>query len=139
MFRTVFAASLLAAVAAMAPALRAAQPDSAPALAGVTEWLHQIDAGKYGESWDAASSYFRGAVSRGKWIDAMSGVRKPLGSIERRFVKSADFRTSLPGAPDGEYFVIQFETNFEHKQDSVETVTAAKEGNAWKPAGYFIK
>ena len=139
MLRHVLGVSLLLAAAALSPTLRAAQPDSAPALAGTIEWLHQIDAEKYGESWDAASSYFQGAVSRRKWIDAMTGVRKPLGSIERRFVKSAEFHTSLPGAPDGEYFVIQFETNFEQKQNAVETVTAARQGKDWKPAGYFIK
>jgi hypothetical protein len=138
MLRSVLAVSLFVS-AALAPALRAAPPDSGPALAGAIEWLHQIDAEKYGESWDSASSYFRGAVSRPKWIDAMTGVRKPLGSIERRFVKGAEFQTSLPGAPDGEYFVIRFETNFEHKQNAVETVTVARQGNVWKPSGYFIQ
>jgi len=138
MVRRILAITLLAG-ASLVPALHAADPDSAPALAATIEWLHQIDAGKYGASWDAASGYFKGALSREKWIEAMNGARKPLGSIERRFLKGAKFRTSLPGAPDGEYFVIQFETNFEHKQNSVETVTAAREGSAWKPAGYFIK
>ena len=138
MVRRIFAVSLLAAVA-LVPTLHAAEPDSAPALAATIDWLHTIDAEKYGESWDAASVYFKGALSREKWIEAMTGTRKPLGSIERRFLKGATFETSLPGAPDGEYFVIQFETNFEHKQSSVETVTTVRQASAWKPAGYFIK
>ena len=37
------------------------------------------------------------------------------------------FRALLPGAPDGEYVVIQFETSFEKKKSSVETITPMKE------------
>ena len=48
--------------------------------------------------------------------------------------------TSLPGAPDGEYRVFQFDTSFEHKQTAVETVTAVLETDgSWRIAGYFIR
>lgn len=48
--------------------------------------------------------------------------------------------TSLPGAPDGEYVVIQFETSFEKKKSSLETVTPMKEKDgAWRVSGYYIK
>jgi hypothetical protein len=46
----------------------------------------------------------------------------------------------LPGAPDGEYVVIQYESSFEHKQAAVETVTPMldKDGT-WRVSGYFIR
>jgi hypothetical protein len=56
-----------------------------------------------------------------------------------RSLKSADYRRSLPGAPDGEYFVIQFATSFDRKESAVETVTAIKDKGAWRAAGYFIQ
>jgi hypothetical protein len=34
---------------------------------------------------------------------------------------------TLPGAPDGEYVVFQFNTSFEQKSAAVETVTAIRE------------
>ena len=48
--------------------------------------------------------------------------------------------TSLPGAPDGEYVVIQFEASFGNKRASVETVTPMldKDGQ-WRVSGYYIK
>jgi hypothetical protein len=115
------------------------KPDSFPAITAMTTWLHVIDAGRYGESWDGASKLFQGALTRQRWIDAMNGGRKPLGDLVKRYLKSADFRTTLPGAPDGEYFVIRFGASYADKADAVETVTAVREGGDWKAAGYFIK
>ena len=125
--------------AAFVPAARAAQPDSGAALMAAIPWLHGIDAGSYAESWDAASSGFRGAITREKWVETLNGARRPLGDLTQRHVTEATFHTSLPGAPDGEYFVIRFDASFAHKATAVETVTMVKEKDAWKAAGYFIR
>ena len=42
-------------------------------------WLILVDQGKYGESWDAAAALFQGAMGRGKWEEALTSVRTPLG------------------------------------------------------------
>jgi hypothetical protein len=131
-------ALILAGLVVSPAKVHAADPESAPAVRAMTAWLQTIDAGRYGETWDEASSGFKGAVTRERWIDAMKGVRKPLGDVTSRKLNSADFQRSLPGAPDGEYFVIQFHSSFSKKAEAVETVTTVKEGSAWKPAGYFI-
>jgi hypothetical protein len=55
-------------------------------------------------------------------------------------VKRARYETSLPGAPDGEYVVIQFETSFENKKAAIETVTPMFEKNrGWRVSGYYIQ
>lgn len=138
-------ATVLIAALALAAASSAARaddekpPDSFPAITAMTTWLHVIDAGKYGESWDQASRLFQGALTRERWVSAMDGGRKPLGDLIKRYLKSADYRRSLPGAPDGEYFVIQFGASYSGKAEAVETVTAVREAGDWKAAGYFIK
>jgi hypothetical protein len=67
-------------------------------------------------------------------------VRKPLGSLVSRKLKSAQEMESLPGAPDGRYIVMQFETSFTNKKSAVETVTFMLEKDGqWRAAGYFIK
>ena len=138
-FPTILAATLALGIAASAaPADAPKPPDSLPAVTAMTTWLHLIDAGKYGESWEQASTLFKGALTRDRWVSAMEGGRKPLGDLIKRYLKSADYRTSLPGAPDGEYFVIQFGASFSGKAEAVETVTAVHEGGDWKAAGYFI-
>ncbi len=48
--------------------------------------------------------------------------------------------SSLPGAPDGAYVVIQYGTSFENRKHAVETVTPMRERNgAWRVSGYFIR
>jgi opacity protein-like surface antigen len=130
---------VLAASAARAADEPPKPPDSQPAVAAMTTWLHVIDEGNYGKSWDDASKLFQGALGRERWIDTMNGGRKPLGDLVKRVLKSSTFRKALPGAPDGEYFVIQFNASYSGKADAVETVTAVHEGADWKAAGYFIK
>src|SRR5689334_23021559 len=85
------------------------------AIAAATSWLAIVDGGDYGRSWDEAASYFKANITRAAWTQAASGVRGPLGKLRSRTVKAAKYTTSLPGAPDGEYWVIQFTTSFEGK------------------------
>ena len=103
-------------------------------------WLAVVDSGDYGASWDQAAELFKAAVTRDQWQTALNSTRHPLGKLVSRKLKSVTYTKSLPGAPDGEYVVIQYETTFEHKQSAVETITPMldKDGN-WRVSGYFIK
>jgi hypothetical protein len=70
----------------------------------------------------------------------MKSFRKPLGMALTREIISKQYMTSLPGAPDGEYVVIQHSTSFENKKSTVETVTPMLDkDNIWRVSGYFIK
>jgi predicted Ser/Thr protein kinase len=103
-------------------------------------WLALIDQGDYPGSWKAAATYFQGAVTEASWENSMVSFRKPLGSLISRKLKSAQLMTEMPGAPDGQYVVMQFETSFEAKKTTIETVTfmQGKDGQ-WRAAGYYIK
>lgn len=121
------------------PAIAAETPE-AEALEAAETWLALVDSGDYAKSWDAAAAYFKGAITKEKWGQALKGVRPPLGKVLSREVKAKQFATSLPGAPDGEYVVIQFETSFENKSTAVETVTPMKdEDGKWRVSGYFVR
>ena len=125
----------------LAPAIASAD-DSAEkgAPAAAKSWLGQIDAGNYGKSWNDASAYFQGAVAEKAWIDALNGSRKPPGKLLSRKLGKAENAKSLPGAPDGNYVVMQYDTNFSNKKSAVETVTFVQEKDGkWKAAGYYIK
>jgi len=110
------------------------------AIASAEKWLKIVDKGKYIESWDEASEFFKQAVTREQWEQAVKAVRQPLGKLIVRKVKSATYTSSLPGAPDGQYVVIQFNTSFENKKSGIETVTPMidKDG-IWRVSGYYIK
>jgi hypothetical protein len=103
-------------------------------------WLTLIDAGKYGDSWNQAAQIFKVQIKKGQWETTVRAVRGPLGVLKSRTLKSATSRTSLPGAPDGEYVIIQYESSFENKQSAVETVTPMRDKDgAWRVSGYQIR
>jgi hypothetical protein len=109
------------------------------ALASATAWLALADGGKYPETWDQAAGYFRNALSKDQWVASLERGRTPLGKVVARKLKSKMYTRTLPGAPDGEYVVIMYDTEFENKRSAVETVTPMldKDGK-WRVAGYFI-
>jgi uncharacterized protein DUF4019 len=103
-------------------------------------WLKLVDDGKYEDSWTQAAKLFKGAVSKEHWRRVAAGVRTPLGKVVSRKVKSRQYLEQLPGAPDGKYVVIQYDTVFERKATAVETVTPMLDPDGtWRVSGYFIK
>ena len=117
------------------------EPEKEKAAAKVAEsWLKLVDNGDYDKSWKEVSEYLRNLVTMEQFGQSVKPVRSPLGKVISRKVKSTTYATSLPGAPDGEYVVVQFETSFENKKSAVETVTPKldKDGK-WRVSGYFIK
>ena len=131
---------LAALVICLLGASAAAETREIAALRAARAWLAAVDAGNYDGSWRAAAGYFQTAMSEEQWRVAMEGVRRPLGLLLAREVGSQTYATELPGAPDGEYVVIQFNTSFENKRTAVETVIPmVDDDGAWRVAGYLIK
>ncbi|WP_263367251.1 DUF4019 domain-containing protein [Edaphobacter bradus] len=103
-------------------------------------WLALVDSEQYDQSWKDAGPAFQSAVTQEKWTETIKRVRDQMGKLVVRRLKSASYSKSLPGAPDGEYEVIIFETSFEHKQVGYETViTSVQKDGAWRVVGYYIK
>ena len=109
------------------------------AVASAEQWLKVIDADDYDKGWGHASEYLKNAVPKDSFKQTLQGVRSPLGSMKKRVLDAAQFTTSLPGYPDGEYVVMKYKTEFENKADAVETLISKKEDGQWKVAGYYIK
>ncbi len=120
------------------PALAAAASEAA-ALQAAEAWLKLVDAGQYGASWDEASTMFRKAVPRATWEKQAAAAREPLGKLLGRKLVSKQLTHELPGAPDGTYVVLVFDTRFEHKERAHETVTMMLDGGRFRGAGYFIR
>lgn len=147
----VIAAFVLAAASLAAPTLHAQQAAGA-AVAGDTgasvgaatdaaaKWLAVMDEGKTAETWDAAAPMMQTAVTRDTWTTVGSQVRAPLGAVKTRKLGSAGYTRTLPNAPDGEYVVIQYNTEFANRPNAVETVVPMRQPDgSWKVSGYFIR
>lgn len=102
-------------------------------------WLEQLDAGQYVTTWNDAAAIFRDALTPQQWETAASSARKPLGALQSRKLISATPVTDLPGAPTGQYVVLQFETAFANKGTAFETVTPFLENGVWRVSGYYVR
>ena len=66
----------------------------------------------------------------------MDGARP----VVSRNVTSRQYSEKVPGAPDGKYVTIQYETAFENKAPAVETITPMLDPDGtWRVSGYFIR
>ena len=124
-----------------APSTDGSEPEMVErAVEAAESWLAVVDVGDYAESWKGSAALFQAAVTKEQWQQALAASRKPLGSLVSRKVKTTQYATSLPGAPDGEYVVIQFTTSFANKKSAIETVTPKKDPDGvWRVSGYYIK
>jgi Protein of unknown function (DUF4019) len=110
------------------------------ALKASQAWLDLIDSGKYDASWEEASLYFKNTIKKDEWISTIKAVREPFGKLSKRTLKSKQEVESMPGAPDGDYIIIQYDTSFENKKSAVETVVPMLEKDGkWKVSGYYVR
>jgi len=138
-------AVLLASAMLLAGGVRAQDAqDPAAAVAAATDsatrWLAVADAGKWDETWDRMAPASQAAVTKTAWSGAVGPLRAKLGAVRSRTLQAAAFTHTLPGAPAGDYVVIQYLTDFANKPQSVETVTPMRlPDGGWKVSGYYIR
>jgi len=108
--------------------------------AAAESWLKLVDAGKFNASWLEASTYFRNAVTKQDWKRQVALWRSALGPVVSRRLRTEQFVTTLPGAPDGQYILIQYDSSFAHKKSAVEIVTPMVDADGkWRVSEYSIK
>ena len=122
------------------PAWADENAEKAAAQKATEAWLALVDTGKYAESWDQAAELFRKRLTKEQWVKVVEGVRSPLGKLESRKLTTAEYSTTMQGAPDGEYVVTQFQSAFANKKSAVETLVAMKDKDGqWHCSGYLFK
>ena len=138
MGRFLVCASLV--VAGFAASVGAADKPEDLAQAAAESWLKLSDAADGAATWEQAAKLFKGVVTKEQWTQALAGVRPPLGKVVSRKLTSRQYSEKLPGAPDGKYVVIQYETVFEKKPSAVETITPMLDPDGvWRVSGYLIR
>jgi len=116
------------------------EADEQAAIAAAEKWLLLIDRSDVEESWNQAAELFKNALTVEKWQESLAPVQALTGKLISRKLKSKRYATELPGAPDGEYVVIEYETAFEKKRNGTETVVPMKDPDGvWRVSGYFVK
>jgi len=115
--------------------------DTSEAMGVANQWLALVDAGRGRDAYGAAAESFqKGIEEQLKWEVAVDTVRNTLGGVVGRKLRSAHYTRTLPGAPEGEYVLIYFDTRFEKKALATELVTCEREKDGiWRVGGYWVK
>jgi hypothetical protein len=114
--------------------------DREAAEAAAQTWLASVDRGDAAASYDVAAALFRAAVTPEVWAESLRRAQLPIGRAVARKPSAQTYATELPGAPDGEYLVLQYDTQFERKQNGAETVVMMREASGeWRVSGYWIR
>jgi hypothetical protein len=114
-----------------------AKEEAAGRVAG--EWLKLIDSGEYGKAWDQCAPVFREKVTRDQWVQGIPKSRADYGKFNSRKLVAAAYRTSLPGAPEGDFVTVRFASDFEKNAAAEELVTLMYQGGSWRPIGYLLR
>ncbi len=121
-------------------AIAAAPTNEEAARTAAEEWLALVDAGKHRESWEKLDLTFAKKVGKKKWTASMTEIRGRVGKLDSRKLNSAEYTKELPGAPEGEYVIVQFDCAFDKKKPAREKVTMILGRDLyWRVAGYSVK
>ena len=115
--------------------------DTAPAVAleSGQACLALLDGGSYSKAWEGVAATMQSTMSQTDFDKGMQSIRTPLGKMVSRDLKSQKHQTHLPGLPDGDYWVVSYNTTFENKQNVAETlVLGLGQDGSWKVAGYSL-
>jgi hypothetical protein len=120
-----------------------AQPtlgDDKEAVEAGKKWLELLDAGKSGVAWDSASKQLQSVVKRDPFIAQVRAARKPLGKLESRTAVKFARAHDIPGAPTGDYAIIEFDGKYANgKHLSEQLVWTIDDAGIWRVAGYFYR
>ena len=110
------------------------------ALKCAKQWMALLSDKKYAESWTSAADFFQSKVKQDIWKRQISAIYSKLGTVSSRKLVSARYLESMPGAPEGKYFILHFATSFSEQPKAFETIVPMLGADGkWKVSGYYIK
>lgn len=112
------------------------QEEMAAARLAAAGWLSLLDRRDWGRAWESTAKMFRDTVPLDAWMDSIPKVRNPLGSFVERDAQESNYKTSLPGRPEGEYVSVIFRSRFNDKEVSELVTTVREPDGRWRVTGY---
>ena len=106
------------------------------ALATARDWLGEIDAGKYDQSYADAGSALHDKVPQETWVKILTTERPLLGKVVNRQEVSHVLHTDGLEGVSGTFLVVSYHTDFAAKPDEVEYVVVKHDFGGWRCVGY---
>ena len=103
-------------------------------------FLGYLDHGRFADSYAYTGMLIRAQLDQAAFAKQMEEkVRAGVGALLSRELINATYATTLPGAPEGQYVVLNYGSSFANRQQAEETVTLAFAKGYWRVSGYYIK
>jgi hypothetical protein len=117
-------------------AVASAEDQIDQAVAASKNWVAQIDAGKFEESYAFTCSAMRDKTPVDRWVAVLKALRKPWGPVVNRKQLSHIYKPNgVPGL-NGECMVVTYDTAFKNLDPATEVVVLKWEDGKWRGAGY---
>ena len=103
-------------------------------------FLGYLDHGLFADSYAYTGMLIRAQLDRDAFAKQIEEkVRAGVGALLSRELIDASYTTTVPGAPEGQYVVLDYGASFANRQQAMETVTLAFAKGYWRVSGYYIK
>ena len=130
------AAMICLLVTAGTPARASGEQHVDDGLVASKNWVAQIDAGHYDDSYAAASGEMRDKVQQDRWALVLKSIREPWGAVVSRHQLSHVYKPNGFEGTEGEFLVITYDTSFQKLPEATELVVLRWEDGQWRGAGY---
>lgn len=111
----------------------------AEATVAAEDWVKLIDEKQWAASHQAMSETVNTMVTASEWEQTVAPVRASLGEFESRTASGSQRSAIMPGMPQGDYGVQQFNARYANHPEAIETVVMSREASGWKVIGYFVR
>jgi hypothetical protein len=102
-------------------------------------FLGYLDEGRFADSYAYTGMLLRARADSEAYAAQIQKARAGAGTLQARELIDAAYNTSVEGAPQGQYVILHYHSNFANRQDTVETITLALAKGYWRVDGYYIK
>ena len=102
-------------------------------------FLGYLDEGRFADSYAYTGMLLRAKLDREAFAAQVEKLRAGAGALQARELIDAAYNTTVEGAPEGQYVILHYHSNFANRQDTVETITLALAKGYWRLDGYYIK
>jgi hypothetical protein len=102
-------------------------------------FLGYLDHERFADSYAYTGMLIRSQLDRNAFAKQLEKARAGTGALLSRELTHASYATTVPGAPEGQYVVLEYNAAFANRQEAVETLTLSLAKGYWRVNGYYIK
>ena len=101
-----------------------AEPSSTDHLSAqeAVSFLELMDQAHYDDAWLSLSPLFQSLNNQAQWQNRQQTIRAAYGALSSRQLDRISYRQTYTLSPDGAYVVVQFESSYTNKANTIETV-----------------